>query len=690
MQRMNTKCCFPGHLKHKKAKFYTIHEDNLICFEGTRYKAESLPKGAYICEAGLRQGISSGLLVPSEVRFSAILPLEEFTDSTWSVLQEHTEGRTVDIQVGDSRSEMDCSESPTAASPSPSQDLRIEEIGQLESSQSLSPVSLECSQGATESQRVSQKSAVRPDSPEKATAKPGRRRQVSFSNLSPPTKRSRIQEVIESMAKIIQTGDANELAQLSHSVTEKLAPSGQSGKSNFQSPNVEQLQKEQPVAFQLLRNINTLFSEQIPSYCYFKGTLVGSLFQEVNSTLVYEFMSDHVSDPAQIRKYRSQVNNGTASELPAKRYNPKCAPRQAVVSVSEEHKILDFLKEKCPTPSGSKVEKFIQLKGRLELYADYVKWCAQHNFHPWSYPVFHQFLLKYNVRQLSGWYGHFNCPHCYKLEKDLQKKIEKVQKAGSKKEKKAAEKEHYEWKKHQFLKPHQRQVYERRLQSLGPIDKSGQVLIVVDFTCLEPESRENIRIQNMILVVVYHDKSNQQQRVYFDFLCGNPDSRKNDFFFVRRAFELFLNEILKDPPVPELRHIKSVQIWSDGGRKHFKNRFTMTEVPNLFRRANIQVSWSFFAPYHGANICDSHAGIEAQSNKRLTSQDRPNLTAEMFGASYASLAHTYPVVLRSIPRFDFDCTELKGISDYYHFEFPGISNCTSSNLHLPQRSALVS
>ena len=138
-----------------------------------------------------------------------------------------------------------------------------------------------------------------------------------------------------------------------------------------------------------------------------------------------------------------------------------------------------------------------------------------------------------------------------------------------------------------------------------------------------------------------------------------------------RVFHIWLLHIRNDETMRELQQIRTVQIWSDGGRKHFKNRLTMTGIPHLFAQSGIQMSWSFFAPYHGSNPCDSHAGIESQQNARLERQDRPNLTANMFGVSSSTLINTFPVVLDSIPRFEFDASPLSGISGYYHFEFPG-------------------
>ena len=49
-------------------------------------------------------------------------------------------------------------------------------------------------------------------------------------------------------------------------------------------------------------------------------------------------------------------------------------------------------------------------------------------------------------------------------------------------------------------------------------------------------------------------------------------------------------------------------------------------------------------------------------------QDRPNLTAQMFGASYSSLANTYPVVLSSIPRFKFNAAELPPVPFFFFLQ----------------------
>ncbi len=423
--------------------------------------------------------------------------------------------------------------------------------------------------------------------------KRGRPREPAFTPLPASTKRLRVQEAIDSLSEIIRSKDVPELLAISQEVSNKLDRNNntQSG-SKHSASGFEQVLKEQPLAAKLLGNIRTLVTDHLPENCYYKPTIIGSLFEGIPSELAQTIVDDVVAHPSLIRKYPSHVLQGTTAALPSGRFNPNNSPRKPEVSELEESKILEFVKAHCPTPSGSRKERYIQTKGRLELYADYVQWCLNNEVVPRSYPVFSRFLFKFNVREMSAWYGHFSCPYCHKVEKDL---IEKSAKAKSRKEKNAATKELQEWRRHQFLKKYQRQVFECRLASLQPVQISKHALLIVDFTCLEPESRENTRIQNMIVVVVFKDQTNEERRVYFDFLCGDPDTRKNDFFFVRRVFELFLSQILPDSPIPELRFIKSIQIWSDGGRKHFKNRFTMTETPSLFRQAGIEISWSFFA-----------------------------------------------------------------------------------------------
>jgi len=59
---------------------------------------------------------------------------------------------------------------------------------------------------------------------------------------------------------------------------------------------------------------------------------------------------------------------------------------------------------------------------------------------------------------------------------------------------------------------------------------------------------------------------------------------------------------------------KKVILWSDGGRKHFKQRYSLAEASLvLVKHPWLEhFSWHFWASNHGKSLCDSHAGKIAQ------------------------------------------------------------------------------
>ena len=58
-----------------------------------------------------------------------------------------------------------------------------------------------------------------------------------------------------------------------------------------------------------------------------------------------------------------------------------------------------------------------------------------------------------------------------------------------------------------------------------------------------------------------------------------------------------------------LNNFNKINIWSDGGKHHFKQNKTMwwfSSLPIIYHKEFI---WNFFASYHGHSLCDAHTGV---------------------------------------------------------------------------------
>ena len=54
--------------------------------------------------------------------------------------------------------------------------------------------------------------------------------------------------------------------------------------------------------------------------------------------------------------------------------------------------------------------------------------------------------------------------------------------------------------------------------------------------------------------------------------------------------------------------VKKVDIWSDGPRSQFKNRFIIAALPLLQKLSNILITWNYFASSHGKGAVDGIGG----------------------------------------------------------------------------------
>lgn len=201
----------------------------------------------------------------------------------------------------------------------------------------------------------------------------------------------------------------------------------------------------------------------------------------------------------------------------------------------------------------------------------------------------------------------------------------------------------------------------------------------------------SITVQDYILVFEYLH-GNQRIRHYYDFLCDIPEENTNDYFFVQAVW-------LKLVEMNVFDGFDSIEIWSDGGPKHFKTRYCQYfwhQLSNkLFQQQKIQ--HNFFASYHGHSLADSHAGHDKQLVKSeyiKSQQERMRLfddfTAKInYGPASAhqiadllnqNLSHTTAIVLDNINRDPATKPKVKSlpnIKQFHSFEYQNHQCCAN-------------
>jgi hypothetical protein len=257
------------------------------------------------------------------------------------------------------------------------------------------------------------------------------------------------------------------------------------------------------------------------------------------------------------------------------------------------------------------------------------------------------------------------CPHCLFLEQYGGGQPPPAQLLE-----KGKEKEYETWKKKLAKeKGHPERIKKQHNSFKTSKDKLANgllpdtVILLQDFTQLQPQSGFH---QDLIITLLKHNKDAEDkiQRKYFHWIANQE---KNDLYFVVGVWEYLLSNKL-------LGNIKHIEIWSDGGNKHFKYSATMYYFSTIKERYNISITYNFYESYHGHNAYDaaaSHAKkaiLRYQLDKGIPCWDADNLASAINTINHheaSTLAAAYKAGNKGI-----SISSMVGIKSYFMFQFP--------------------
>jgi hypothetical protein len=244
--------------------------------------------------------------------------------------------------------------------------------------------------------------------------------------------------------------------------------------------------------------------------------------------------------------------------------------------------------------------------------------------------------------------------------------------------------------KHHQIAIWQRQQYGMSRANLAP----GHLLVLMDFTALSLQvpHEDTVYVQDYILVFEFI-KDNTRQMHFLDFLCDAPDqNNKNDYFYV---FRVWLDLFRRSSEFFDIKDFNSIEIWSDGGPKHFKTRFCQWMWSFLSYKFfdGKRITHNFFASYHGHSTADAHAAtckrlLRAAYNTSELERKVPSAQALKWGPTNASefsqllrkfATRTHSYTIPFIPRDEQlkpPIREIKGIKSQHSFVYQG-EDCRS-------------
>jgi len=147
--------------------------------------------------------------------------------------------------------------------------------------------------------------------------------------------------------------------------------------------------------------------------------------------------------------------------------------------------------------------------------------------------------------------------------------------------------------RHKQIKLEQRISFQNAISTL----EDDCVVVVLDFSQLEFAKCKSL--QDLIVVIF---RSGQPMSIRH--FIAETEKVKNDNSFV---FEV-LARIYEDF---NSCGIRSVEMWSDGPTKHFKNTESLQWIAEQRRKRifNFTLTWSYFCAHHGGSQCDSASAV---------------------------------------------------------------------------------
>jgi hypothetical protein len=186
-----------------------------------------------------------------------------------------------------------------------------------------------------------------------------------------------------------------------------------------------------------------------------------------------------------------------------------------------------------------------------------------------------------------------------------RKQLEDATKAGRRNSYRAMRGlENYDF--HRSVMAHQLQQYQKYRETL----KDGEALITNDFGAINLYS--NFNDTSAIQMITSHNfviewrENGLLKRQYVAIMCDDPSSNNNDIFFPIASWDALLSPT--NPTILSNRRFRKLIIWSDGGPKHFKNRYAIAHFARLAATTKIEYLLNFFASYHGHSLCDALDG----------------------------------------------------------------------------------
>ena len=248
-------------------------------------------------------------------------------------------------------------------------------------------------------------------------------------------------------------------------------------------------------------------------------------------------------------------------------------------------------------------------------------------------------------------------------------------------------------REHRELHQHQIAAYHDTRKSLS----TGQLLLLMDFSALQlpvnNSDRHNVdgvsKVVDFIIVCEWREEETGViKHVNLDFLCDDPNTNKNDYYFIHQSLQfLFFSSSFLSP-------FDHIIIWTDGGPYQFPTNQTQYLFYTLSNTAFKRITHNLFAPYHGHSMADGHAGHvkhtikqayihsegqrqqgELEDGPQNAQQIKPLIEQNCIEHNHITLVIVFPHIDRNPALKSASLVHIPSIKQYKCFDYY-CSNCT--------------
>jgi hypothetical protein len=397
-----------------------------------------------------------------------------------------------------------------------------------------------------------------------------------------------------------------------------------------------------PHLHQICQNIGKFYNQ-----IHVTSPIVYSMIKTLSENVPTSIFSEYTTISSKtVTRAREKQDNLFVQEFPTNINRT----HQKKFQEDEIEQICYWIRQTCPVPSGSKYPKHYQYMTDKDLYT---KFLSEPSLPKVSKSTFLRAKSLINIRIVNFDFTT-SCPYC---DPEYTRTVVDESDDSDEESNKSSDTKSFE--EHQEYIQVQSGEFKRTHDNLG----ENEMLIVMDFTSVAvPWGKSKSLFVNDLIITIYEKNKPAE---WVNYMSTSDD--KQMFDYVEGAIVDFWETYIP-------KHITKIVIFSDGGPHHFKIWSTINLFHYLVKLYRMQIAYNFFESYHGASLCDAHAGHVKRAIRYLIQDgtkimDLHTLVAKLKERDLKNA--TFEILVKLQESIVTEVKKVNNLRKYYKFDYDG-------------------